>query len=141
MKILFTITGLLWSSLSFAQSATEAQIKALSQKRVTYLLENEVDSLATIYDKNGMTVHTNGMIKTTVEHLEDVKNGRPVYKNIEIQSTTVRDFGNTAILVGKGIFNITMGGQDLSYNMVYTEVHIKKGNTWKLITRHASAAN
>lgn len=141
MKTLFTIASLLFATVSFAQSNTEADIKALSNKRIQYLLQGKVDSLATIYDEKSMTVHTNGMIKTATEHLEDVRNGRPKYKSIEVKSVTVNDFGTTAILVGQGIFSIAINGQDMSYNMVYTEVYQKENNQWKLIARHASSAN
>lgn len=141
MKTLFTIVSLLFATVSLAQLTTEIDIKALSNKRIQYLLQGKVDSLATIYDEKSMTVHTNGMIKTATEHLEDVRNGRPKYKSIEVKNTTVNDFGTTAILVGQGIFNITMNGQDMSYTMVYTEVYQKKNNQWKLIARHASSAN
>lgn len=138
MKTLLTIAGLLLATLSFAQSNTEAEVKALSKKRIHYLLENKVDSLATIYDQNSMTIHSNGMIKTTVEHLDDVRNGRPVYKSIEIGEATVKDFGNTAILVGKGVFKIAMNGQETSYNMAYTEVYLKRNGGWKLISRQST---
>lgn len=139
MKSLFTIATLFFSIVSFAQTNTETQIKAISAKRIQYLLENKVDSLAMIYDENAISIHTNGMIKTKTEHMEDVKAGRPVYKSIEVKKTTINDFGTTATLVGQGVFNISMGGKDMSYSMVYTEVYTKKNNVWKLIARHASA--
>ncbi len=88
-----------------------------------------------------MTVHTNGMIKTAAEHLEDVRNERPTYKSIEISKTTVKDFGMTVILVGQGIFKIAMNGQEMTYNMVYTETYIRKNGIWKMIAHHASAMN
>lgn len=140
MKTLLTFAAVLLSIASFAQSKTETEILTLSKKRIQYLLENKVDSLASIYDDNSMTVHTNGMIKSKAEHLEDVKNGRPVYKSIEVKNATVKDFGTTAILVGKGIFKIDMNGQEMNYNMVYTEVYNKTKKGWKLIARHASAS-
>lgn len=90
-----------------------------------------------LYDDNSLTIHNNGMIKTAAEHIEDVKNGKPVYKSIDIQKTTVKDFGNTAVLVGEGVFNIAMNNQTMNYNMVYTEVYMKKSNQWKLISRMA----
>lgn len=138
MKNFLTVISLLVSSLAFAQTKTETEIKALSSKRIQYLLAGKVDSLATVYDENSMTIHSNGMIKTTAEHLEDVKTGRPIYKKITISENTVKDFGNTAILVGKGVFDITMNGKDMSYQMAFTEVYIKKNNAWKMISRQST---
>lgn len=141
MKTFLTFAGLLLALCSFAQSKTEAQIKALSQKRVQFLLENKLDSLAAIYDEGSMTVHSNGLIKTTAEHLQDVKNGMPTYKSIELKSATVKDFGKTAVLVGQGAFKIAMNGNETLYNLVFTEVYIKRKTGWKLIARHSSNMN
>ena len=138
MKIIVTFAVALIATLSFGQSKTETEIMTLSKKRVKWLLEGNADSLATIYDDNSMTVHGNGMIKSTSEHFEDIKNKRPIYKNIEIQESTVKDFGATAVLVGKGVFSISINGNDMVANMAYTEVYLKKGKVWKLIARHAS---
>lgn len=141
MKIFLTTIALLVATLSFAQSQTESEIKALSAKRVEWLLKGSVDSLANLYGENSITVHGNGMIRTTAEHLNDIKSGRPVYKSIDVKETTVKDFDNTAILVGKGVFNISMNGQAMSYNMVYMEVYKKENDQWKLIARQASESH
>ena len=139
MKIIIATFALaLIATFSFGQSKTETEILTLSKKRVQWLLAGKLDSLATLYDNNSITVHGNGMIKSTSEHFEDVKNKRPIYRNIEIQQSTVKDFGTTAILVGKGVFSISMNGSDMVANMAYTEVYMKRGKVWKLVARHAS---
>lgn len=138
MKIVLALAAFLLATLSFAQSKTEKEILSLSKKRVQWLLEGKVDSLATLYDENSITIHGNGLIKSTKEHLEDVRNNRPVYKSIDIKENTIKDFGTTAILVGKGYFSISMNGQDMAYTMVYTEIYIKKGKAWKLVSRQSS---
>ena len=138
MKSFFSIIAILFTSALFGQSNTESEIKKLSGKRVEWLLHNNVDSLVSLYDENSITIHGNGMIRTTAEHINDIKSGRPTYKSIEIKEASVKDFGNTAVLVGKGIFSISINGQEMTQNMVFTEVYIKKNNQWKLISRQAS---
>jgi ketosteroid isomerase-like protein len=140
MKAIITLAALLFTAPAFAQSKTDSEIIALSKKRVQWLLAGNLDSLKNLYDENSITVHTNGLIKTAAEHFEDIRQGRPTYKSIDIKENTVREFGNTAILIGKGVFNIAMNGQAMTYNMVYTEVYQKKNGQWKLISRQASTA-
>ena len=101
MKALLTIITFLFVTQAFGQSNTASEITALSKKRVQWLLEGKIDSLGTLYDQNSITVHSNGMIKSTLEHFEDIKNGRPVYKSIDVKDATVKEFGNTAVLVGQ----------------------------------------
>ena len=138
MKIILVVTAMFLASFSFAQSKTETEIIDLSKKRIEWLLENKADSLASLYDENSITVHGNGLIKTAKEQIDDVRGGRITYKSIEVKENTVKDFGSTAVLVGKGVFKISLNGQDMTYNMVYMEVYQKKDNQWKLIARQAS---
>ncbi|MEJ1242425.1 nuclear transport factor 2 family protein [Chryseolinea sp. T2] len=139
MKTLFTtLVAVLLVSASFAQSKTDAEIKKLSKDRIKWLLEGKADSLATLYDQKAVTVHGNGMVKSTEEQLQDVKKGVIKYNSIDVSEMTVTDFGKTAVLVGKGVFNIEVGGSKMTANMAYTEVYLKSGKTWKLIARHAS---
>lgn len=138
MKTLLIFISFMIATQSFAQSTTEAQIKALSQKRVNWLIAGNLDSLKNLYDANSITIHGNGiMIRSREDHLADIKAGRPVYKTIEIKESQVNDFRDTAVLVGKGLFNIAMNGQDMNYTMTYTEVYKKEQGGWKLIARQA----
>jgi hypothetical protein len=138
MKTILVITAVFFTTFSFAQSKMESDIIALSKKRIQWLLDRKADSLAMLYDENSITVHGNGMIKTAKEQLNDVKGGMITYKSIDVNENTVKDFGNTQVLVGKGVFKISLNGQDMTYNMVYIEVYQKKDNQWKLIARQAS---
>lgn len=138
MKIILVLTAIFVATVSFAQSKTETDIINLSAKRIQWLLEKKSDSLASLYDENSITVHGNGLIKTAKEQLDDVKGGKITYKSIDVTENTVKDFGNTQVLVGKGVFKISVNSQDLTYNMVYMEVYQKQGKMWKLVARQAS---
>ncbi len=138
MKLSLVITAIFVTTAVSAQSKTETDIINLSAKRIQWLLEKKADSLALLYDENSITVHGNGLIKTAKEQLDDVKGGKITYKSIDVIENTVKDFGNTQVLVGKGVFKISVNGQDLTYNMVYMEVYQKQGNLWKLVARQAS---
>lgn len=135
MKTLLTIASFFFMTQAFAQSNTEAQIKSLSEKRAKWLIATNVDSLKNLYDENSITIHNNGMMRTGNEHLADLKKGQPSYKRIDIKESSVKDFGDTAVLVGKGLFVLVMNGQEVNYNMIYTEVYKKMKGQWKLILR------
>ena len=138
MKSIFTVAAIFLGTLCFAQSKTESEILSLSKKRADWLLAGNIDSLANLYDVNSVTVHGNGMVKSGEEHLEDVRNKRPIYRSIDIKESFVRDFGNAAVLVGKGVFSISFNGQDITQHMVFTDVYLRKAGAWKLISRQAS---
>jgi len=139
MKNLIFLFAFLSTTVGFSQTATEAEIKTLSNNRNKALMESDFATLEAIYDENSVAIHSNGIIKSATEHLSDVRRGFPVYRKIEVKTQTVYDYETTAVLVGTGDFQITMNGQQMDYKMVFTEVYQKKGSGWKLIARHASA--
>jgi hypothetical protein len=85
MKNLLAILIFLTSLYVEAQTSTESKIKEISGQRIKALIESDFNTLESIYDQNSISIHSNGMIKTTDEHLQDVKNGIPIYKKIEVK--------------------------------------------------------
>ncbi|WP_255080566.1 hypothetical protein [Lacihabitans sp. CCS-44] len=63
----------------------------------------------------------------------DLADGLGSLKNFSI--CKVNDFGNTAILVGKVVFDIEMNGKYMSYQMAFMEEYLKRNNSQKLISR------
>lgn len=47
-------------------------------------------------------------------------------------------YGDTAVLVGRATFRVTMGGSGGTYNLVYTEVYTRKHGQWKLVNLHTT---
>ena len=84
-----------------------------------------------IFDDKAVFVHMGGTM-TKDQELGTIKSGGIHYKHAEIQETSVRFIGETAILLSKLRLDAVVGGNEVSNPFVVTEVYVKQGTKWKL---------
>jgi hypothetical protein len=121
-----------------AQTKVENQILELSNKKFQWMTRPQLDSLAEVLDDQLMFVHSNGWTETKKEFIEDIKSGKLHYTNIQIQEASVRLFDKSAVVIGKGKFQVLLEGNPIDINLYYTEVYILKNKKWLLASRHAN---
>lgn len=136
---LVIITLTLLSFSSFAQPGkTEQQILDLSKRKFDWLVNKNTDSLKTILDDQVKYIHSNGWIQSKKEVMDDCVSGKLLYQKIEISEASVRLYGTTAIVTGKGKFSGAVNQTTFAMDLAYTEVYIKKDNYWLLVSRHSN---
>ena len=67
-----------------------------------------------------------------------MKSGKLNYLKVNVTEAKARIYKNTAIVNGKGVFNVMLEGKPVEINLLYTEVYINKKNNWQLASRHAN---
>jgi hypothetical protein len=140
MKRIGVIISLLFISLAVTAqiSQTEQYILDLSKRKFDWLVNKKMDSLKFILDDHLKYIHSNGWIQTKKEVIDDCASGKLLYQKIEISETSVRLYGTTAIVTGKGNFSGTVNQTTFAMDLAYTEVYIKKDNHWLLVSRHSN---
>jgi hypothetical protein len=129
---------LVGSTEGLAQLSDEQQVRQLVYKKFEWMRMLRIDSLTDMLDENLMYIHSNGWVETREDVINNLKNGKLVYRQVTINEATVRLYPNTAIVTGKGAFSGMNSGTEFSLNLLFTEVYVKKINRWLLASRHAS---
>jgi len=115
-------------------TGTDAQrdeVLRLSRDKWRWMSERKVDSLATLFDDAAVFVHMGGTMSKTQE-LDVIRGGMIQYKTAEIQETSVRFIGSTAILLNRIRLTAVVGGNEVINPFVVTEVYVQQNGTWKL---------
>jgi len=126
------------SSASSAQTNEEQEVIQVSKNKFRWMIEMKLDSLEGVLDDRLKFVHSNGWTESKKELIEDIKSGKLQYKSIEARDLFVRLYPKTAILTGKGNFNVMLDGSEILINLSYTEVYVRKKGKWLLASRHAN---
>src|ERR1700733_15064840 len=108
MKLIFVFTALLFASSVSSQTPSKTAILNLSKKIFQFEVEGKLDSLADLFDDDLVIVNSGGTKKSKQEYLVDLKSGKPVHNSIEVKEETANLFANTAVVVGKGVFTVTI---------------------------------
>jgi 4-carboxymuconolactone decarboxylase len=110
---------------------TEQEIISLSREKWRWMAERKVDTLASLFHEKAVFVHMGGTM-TRDQELNVIKSGAIQYKHADIQETSVRFIGNTAILLNKIRLIAVVGGNEVTNSFVVTEVYVKQSGTWTL---------
>jgi ketosteroid isomerase-like protein len=113
--------------------ATDAaqEIIDLSNTKWGWMSEKNVEALAGLFDEKAMFVHMGGNM-TKEQELNVIKTGGIHYKHAEIEETSVRFIGDTAILLSKLRLDAVVGGNEVTNPFTVTEVYVKQDGQWKL---------
>jgi hypothetical protein len=114
-----------------AAVAAEQEIVALSKHKWEWMAEKKVEPLAELFDDKSVFVHMGGSWGKEQE-INIIKSGNIHYKHAEIQETSVRFVGDTAIFLSKIRLDAVVGGNEVSNPFTVTEVFVKVAGKWKL---------
>ncbi len=112
-------------------SHSEQEISKLSREKWNWMAERKVEPLAELFDDKAVFVHMGGSMSKEQE-LNVIKSGGIHYKHAEIQETSVRFIGETAILLSRLRLDAVVGGNEVTNPFLVTEVYVKVGGKWKL---------
>ncbi|HJS17366.1 MAG TPA: nuclear transport factor 2 family protein [Anaerolineales bacterium] len=109
----------------------EQELINLSKEKWRWMSERKVDALGTLFHEKAVFVHMGGTLSKDQE-LDVIQSGRIHYKDVDIQETSVRFIGATAILLNKIRLVAVVGGNEVINPFVVTEVYVQQNDTWTL---------
>ncbi|RNI24047.1 nuclear transport factor 2 family protein [Rufibacter latericius] len=110
---------------------SEQEIINLSKQKWEWMADKKADTLAALFHENAMFVHMGGSWGKEQE-VNIIRSGGIHYKQAEIQETSVKFIGNTAILLSKIRLLAVVGGNEVTNPFIVTEVYVKVGGKWTL---------
>lgn len=139
MKNLLPAILLLTCHLAFGQSAETQLVDGLHKQKFEWLLNKQYDSLELLLDNDLQYIHSNGWIQTKRQVIDELKKGKPVYLNINVEESKVALYPNCAIVTGKGLFKGLLEDKtEFNIRLLYTEVYVKSKQRWHLVSRQAT---
>ena len=137
MRTIFLTISLFFSFSVVGQSKEETEIMNLAKKKFRWMVEKKIDSLSVLADERLSYIHSNGWIQTKKDFIEDF-NGKLIYHDIQVIELHSRVYRRSAVITGKGHFTVSLNGSRLEVDLLFTEVYIRSGGKWKLVSRHAN---
>ncbi|HEU5292777.1 MAG TPA: nuclear transport factor 2 family protein [Cyclobacteriaceae bacterium] len=138
MKKYFVVVTFLMSCMTVQAQSNEQTVLDLSKKKFEWMIRMKYDSLQSALDDRLVFIHSNGWVENKQELIQDIKSGKLRYTNITVLEATARVYPSTAIITGKGKFQVTLDGNNLELALSYTEVYVQKDGKWLLASRHAN---
>jgi hypothetical protein len=109
----------------------EQEVLALSKDKWAWMAERKVDALEKLFHEKAAFVHMGGTMSRAQE-LGVIKGGAIQYKKADIQESSARVIGTTAIVLNRIRLLAIVGGNEVTNPFVVTEVYVREGEAWKL---------
>lgn len=140
MRHFICIAIILVSTSSWAQSQTEKQILALSRQIFHWETTNQIDSLEKVFDDQFVVVSSTGESQKKGQYIALLRSGNFVHNTIDVEENTVIVSANTATIIGKGKFTVTISQRKTTVHLSFIEVfsRVNSRSSWKVLAMHAS---
>ena len=112
-------------------------ILKLHQTKFRWYQEKKLDSIAFLLHPDVNYIHSNGWVEHKSEVIENIQSGKLIYTNVEVLNADVTISENTAIVLGSGIFSVSLNDKPIVIKLLYTEVYTSINKNPQLIHRHA----
>lgn len=109
----------------------EADIIALSRQKWDWMSQRQIEPLQHLFHESAVFVHM-GATMTKDAEIEVIRSGQIHYRDIEIQETSVRFIGETAILLNRLQLTAVVGGNEVTNPFVVTEIYVRDEDAWTL---------
>jgi hypothetical protein len=129
--MLLNVNHIQAQSSESVSNSKEQVIKALSQKKWDWMSSKNTDSLSVLFNDKCEFVHMGGTWGKERE-IDIIKGGFIWYKKAVVYSSSVKFYGNTAIILSDIDLVAVVGGNDAINPFMVTEVYVYEGGTWKL---------
>ena len=113
----------------------QGDVLQLHASKFRWMIDRNLDSLAMLLHPELRYIHSNGWVESRDDVLENIRSGKLVYKMVEIETSSMHKRKTSAMVVGKGIFHVSLDGNDITIHLKYEEHYKKLHKGWQLIYR------
>ena len=114
-----------------AETKAEQEVLALSKDKWGWMSERNVDALEKLFHEKAVFVHMGGTMSRAQE-LDVIRSGSIQYKKADVQESSARIIGTTAIVLNRIRLLAVVGGNEVTNPFVVTEVYVRQDDAWKL---------
>jgi ketosteroid isomerase-like protein len=123
------------SSTSSGTGHVEADLLKLEREWLDAYMKRDIAALERIEADDFNITYSNGESRTKAEelaHLKSNSDGAGTFK-LNTEDTKVRLFGDTAVLTGILIQQLTNNGKEMNVRARYTDVWVKRNGRWQVV--------
>jgi ketosteroid isomerase-like protein len=116
----------------------EQEIRQRETRRFEAVVRGDVTALEDILSDDLTYTHATGVFETKGEFIAKLKSGQLKYESFAPEDLRVRVFGETGVLTGVARVKVQVKGEQLSFQLRFTDVYVKKDNRWQMVAWQAT---
>lgn len=139
-------TSIAMVAILFAQQAAAAPAAANDEeeiRRVEHALceafrTGDADTIARLEDETYTLTNTHAEVSTRADDIADAKKGDTRYSEFRNHDTTMRLYGDAAIVLGITSIKGTSAGKTFELDVHFTDTYVRRAGGWKIAASQAT---
>ena len=107
---------------------------AVEQQRFDAQVNKDVAVLERVLANDLHYTHSSGNIDGKQSYIQSIREGKSNYGSVDVQEQKVRVYGNTAVINGVCLIKMTSNNTTTDLKLRYTDVYVKNGGQWQMVT-------
>jgi ketosteroid isomerase-like protein len=115
----------------------QAVLTAHENRRIA-TLNGDANMVASMMTDDLTFTHANAVVETKEQFIDALRTRRLQYKTLTDQDRQIRVNGNTGVVSGTVHIVVDASGTEYDLRVLFTELWVKEGDTWKMMLWHAT---
>jgi uncharacterized protein (TIGR02246 family) len=116
---------------ALAQSPDEAAVRAVEDRRIKALVEDDFATLDAIFADDLHYTHSSTVVDDKASYMAALRTGKTKYESIDREPARVRIYGDTALMTGTAV--VGLRGRPEKLPLRYTLVYVRQGGQWRMV--------
>jgi ketosteroid isomerase-like protein len=116
----------------------QQEVLAAHEKRRIATLNGAADTVASMMTDDLTFTHANAVVETKEQFIDALESRRLQYKTLTDEDLQVRVHGTTGVVSGTVHIVVDASGTEYDLRVLFTELWVKEGDTWKMMLWHAT---
>jgi ketosteroid isomerase-like protein len=114
------------------------EVLAAHEKRRIATLNGDANTVASMMTDDLTFTHANAVVESKEQFVDALQTQRLQYKTLTDEDRQIRVNGNTGVVSGTVHIVVDASGTEYDLRVVFTELWVKEGDTWKMMLWHAT---
>jgi ketosteroid isomerase-like protein len=120
--------------LARAQAPAEKELMDVENHWAEATVKGDVQALERLYADEYLAIDPAGATFTKAQDIANVKSGNFKLVTFKLDELKVRLHGEVAVVTGRNTIKATYMGKDISGAYRFTDVFVKRGGRWQVLT-------
>jgi ketosteroid isomerase-like protein len=116
----------------------QQEVLAAHEKRRQATLNGDANTVASMMTDDLTFTHANAVVESKEQFVEALKTRRLQYRALTDEDLQVRVNGSTGVVSGTVHIVVDAAGTEYNLRVLFTELWVKEGETWKMMLWHAT---
>ena len=130
----------LFAQLAVAAPAAsdEEEIRRVEHALCEAFRTGDADTIARLEDETYTLTNTHAEVSTRADDIAEAKKGENRYSEFRNHDTTVRLYGDAAIVIGITSIKGTSAGKPFELDVRFTDTYVRRAGGWKIAASQAT---